>query len=113
MGLYGLIETFQDPWTAATFANGEENYESGSLYQGIGFAFADYEIFVSDLRYEGTNLSRYANTQYKIKAGPDRKTVDGFANLQQFTKFLNESTLAHTSTDEWESQLHVDGFLRA
>lgn len=113
MGLYGLIETFQDPWAAATFAEGDTSYVSGSLYQGTGYMYADNEFFISDLRYEGSNITRYNNGQYKVKAGPNKKSVEAYTNLQEFTKFINESLVEKTPTDEWESRLNVDGFLRA
>ncbi|KAG1190059.1 hypothetical protein G6F70_009419 [Rhizopus microsporus] len=36
IGLFGLIETFQDPWTANVFADGDKDYKGGNLYQGVG-----------------------------------------------------------------------------
>jgi hypothetical protein len=114
VGLFGLIETFQDPWLSATFANGQDNYESGYLYQGISFnSEARERIRLSDLRYEGTDVSLYDVGQYQIKAGPSKKKASSYKDLQEFTKFINQSTTKNTSENEWEKKLDVEGFLRS
>lgn len=110
-----MIETFQDPWPAAVFAGGDSNYESGHLYQGIGTNFLKHkdatEIATSDLHYE-PDLEKYALGQYNVKAGPNRKKIEAFEELQKFTKFINESLMGETTQEEWEKQLHIEGFLR-
>ncbi|KAG2237296.1 hypothetical protein INT48_009029 [Thamnidium elegans] len=114
VGLYGLIETFQDPWAAAEFADGEKGYKSGYLYQGIGLALTSSgEVRASDLRYEGIDMASYRAGQYKIKAGKHKKRINAYQDLQEFTKFINESSVSTTPESEWEKKLDVDGFLRA
>ncbi|KAG2237294.1 hypothetical protein INT48_009027 [Thamnidium elegans] len=114
VGLYGLIETFQDPWAAAEFADGDKGYEAGYLYQGIGFTLDDSKGFkISDLRYEGINMANYSVGQYKIKAGINKKRINAYQDLQEFTKFIDESSVSTTPESEWEKKLDVDGFIRA
>ncbi|GAA5798491.1 hypothetical protein HPULCUR_003895 [Helicostylum pulchrum] len=114
VGLYGLIETFQDPWAAAEFADGKNGYKAGYLYQGTGFNVTSAGVFKSsDLRYEGINMANYNGGQYKIKAGKHKKRINAYQDLQEFTKFINESSVSTTSESEWEKKLDVDGFLRA
>ncbi|KAI9480423.1 MAG: coth protein-domain-containing protein [Benjaminiella poitrasii] len=115
IGLFGLIETYQDPWTSNVFADGKEDYTSGHLYQGTGFSLQNITtpVAISDLRYEGDNLTAYSLGQYKVKAGPSRKTLDAYKDLQKFTKFINESTVRTMPEYEWEKKLDVDNFLRA
>lgn len=100
---------------AAVFADGSTNYKSGHLYQGVG---ANYfksvvasELAASDLHYE-PNLEKYAAGQYKVKAGPNKKDIEAFKELQDFTKFINDSTAGITSQSEWEKVLDVDGLIR-
>ncbi|KAI9274035.1 coth protein-domain-containing protein [Helicostylum pulchrum] len=114
VGLYGLIETFQNPWAAAEFADGEKGYKAGYLYQGIGFSVTNAGVLkISDLRYEGIDMANYRVGQYKIKAGKHKKRINAYQDLQEFTKFINESSVSTTPESEWEKKLDVDGFLRA
>lgn len=114
VGLYGLIETFQDPWAAAEFSDGEKGYKAGYLYQGIGFTIHGSGVFkISDLYYEGVDMANYRVGQYKIKAGEHKKRINAYQDLQEFTKFINESSVSATSESEWENRLDVDGFIRA
>ncbi|GAA5808628.1 hypothetical protein MFLAVUS_002020 [Mucor flavus] len=114
VGLYGLIETFQDPWAAAEFADGEKGYKAGYLYQGVGFGLLSSGVFkISDLNYEGIDMANYRVGQYKIKAGKHKKRINAYQDLQEFTKFINESSVSTTPESEWENRLDVDGFIRA
>ncbi|EPB83655.1 hypothetical protein HMPREF1544_09571 [Mucor circinelloides 1006PhL] len=112
-GLYGLIETFQDPWTANVFGGGDANYKSGYLYQGqIAGPNQTVPVF-SDLSYYGENTTLYSLGQYKIKAGTDKdETPDDFKDLQEFTKFINGTT-SNTTVEEWEKHLDTEVFTRA
>ncbi|KAF1796993.1 coth protein-domain-containing protein [Mucor lusitanicus] len=112
-GLYGLIETFQDPWTANVFGGGDANYKSGYLYQGQIAAPNQTVPVFSDLSYYGENTTLYSLGQYKIKAGTDKdETADDFKDLQEFTKYIN-STTSNTTVDEWEKHLDTEVFTRA
>ncbi|GAA5798492.1 hypothetical protein HPULCUR_003896 [Helicostylum pulchrum] len=114
VGLYGLIETFQDPWVAAEFADGEKDYGAGYLYQGTGLSQLGSRAYtISDLSYEGVDIENYNGGQYKIKAGKHKKRISSYEYLQEFIKFINETSVSTTSESEWEKKLDVDGFLRA
>jgi spore coat protein CotH len=69
------------------------------------------EFAISDLSYHGENVTKYALGQYKMKAGPGEDTTEGFTDLMEFTKFINE-TNSNTTVDEWEKHLDTQGFLR-
>jgi hypothetical protein len=111
VGLYGIVETFQDPWLASEFANGDKSYTSGYLYQG-GFAGKNQTVLaISDLEYF-SNLSHYNAGEYKIKAGPSKINDADFLDLQAFTKFVSEANDT-TSVDDWSKQIDTNGFIRA
>lgn len=112
-GFYGFIETFQDPWLANEFADGDKDYKSGYLYQGQAMSMTQTQFLVSDLSYYGDNTTLYNLGQYKIKAGTkkDEKPKD-YKELLEFTKFINETT-NDTSVKEWNKKLETDGFTRA
>ncbi len=112
--MFGFIETFQDPWTAAVFANGDTDYKSGHMYQGYGTrGISKTELVISDLRYEGEDVNRYNFGQYKVKIGPKNKNVESYKGLQEITKFIKESTVQTTTESEWEKVLDMDGILRS
>ncbi|CAO3683096.1 unnamed protein product [Rhizopus stolonifer] len=110
-GLFGVIETFQDPWPADEFSNGDKNYSSGYLYQGhVRTAKNSPVQRLSDLSYY-ENLTDYSLGEYSIKAGPSRTKVEGYSILQKFTKFVHEASNT-TSESEWEKYLDTQSFLR-
>jgi hypothetical protein len=112
VGLFGFIETFQDPWVGDEFENGDPHYKSGQLYQGTFTDIQSNASLISDLAYLGENLTLYSMNQYKVKAGKDRKNKpEVFAALKDFTKFVNGTT-AETSLEEWEENLDTEGFIR-
>lgn len=108
-----MIETFQDPWAANVFADGDANYKSGYLYQGqLAVENQTVPVF-SDLSYYGENTTLYSLGQYKIKAGTDKdETPDDYKDLQEFTKYVH-STTSNTTVDEWEKHLDTEVFTRA
>lgn len=111
VGLYGIIETFQDPWVASEFAGGSKDYTSGYLYQGQAAAENATLPVLSDLEYY-PNISYYNAGQYKIKAGPSKKNDVDYADLQKFTKFIADSS-TNTTTEEWEKVFDTTSFMRA
>ncbi|CAO3661801.1 unnamed protein product [Rhizopus stolonifer] len=111
IGLFGVIETFQDPWPADEFSNGEKDYSSGYLYQGHIMATENPPMqHLSDLSYY-ENLTDYSLGEYSIKAGPNRTKVEGYYALQNFTKFIHEASNT-TSESDWEKYLDNQSFLR-
>lgn len=112
IGLFGIIETFQDPWPADEFSNGDKDYSSGYLYQGHIMAAENPPMqHLSDLSYY-ENLTDYSLGEYSIKAGPNRTKVEGYSALQNFTKFVHEVSNT-TSESDWEEYLDNESFLRA
>lgn len=111
-GLYGVIETFQDPWLSSEFKDGDKNYKSGYLYQAIiaGANQQDWH-YMSDLSYYD-NITKYALGEYKIKAGPSKDSPQDFSGLQEFTKFIHDASNT-TTIDDWQKRMDVDVFLRA
>lgn len=109
-----MIETFNDPWLASEFSNGDKSYKSGDLYQSFGYAgpFGD-DLYLSDLRYEGENMTNYSHGQYKIKEGPSKKSSKAYGELKEFIDFINSSTTETTFEIDWEKKLDIDGFFRA
>lgn len=114
VGLFGLIETFQDPWLANEFAKGDSTYESGNLYQGSAIGQDGNTTVFSDLSYfENTTL--YSLGEYQVKAGPaksEKKPEKVYKELQEFTKFIHE-TSENTTVGEWEKRINTEGFVRA
>lgn len=70
--------------------------------------------FYSDLKYIGENLTEYSLGQYKVKTGYSGKdeTPADYAQLKEFTKFINSST-KDTTFEEWDKQLDIEGYIRA
>ncbi|KAI7904956.1 coth protein-domain-containing protein, partial [Cokeromyces recurvatus] len=112
IGLYGLIETFQDPWLANEFDHGNPHYKPGVLYQGQALAMNESIPLFSDLSYY-ENRTWYTMGQYKIKAGiQGDETSKDYKDLQEFTKFIDSANKS-TTTKEWEKHINTVGFIRA
>ncbi|KAG1138751.1 hypothetical protein G6F37_010273 [Rhizopus arrhizus] len=106
IGLFGLIETFQDPWTALEFGDGDEDYDGGNVYQANGRSSTHHD---SDLGYM-KNLTAYGDGQYELKAG---KKGD-FAPLQKLTRFIADAPVEDKNiVDIWNSKINMDTYLRA
>lgn len=116
LGLFGVIETFQDPWLANSFANGSDSYKQGNLYQGVYSSPQSAKAnHTSDLSYYN-NVTAYADGQYKIKAVASKgdKEKPDYEPLMKFTEFI-ESAPTNTSdaVETWNKELDTDGFLRS
>ncbi|KAI9482872.1 MAG: coth protein-domain-containing protein [Benjaminiella poitrasii] len=115
LGLFGLIETFQDPWLANTFANGSSKYKNGNLYQGVyATPLSIYNNHTSDLSYLGNNLTSYGEGQYKIKQEAAKSKDRGWRPLRDLTKFI--ATAPTNETDavaRWNARINTDSVLRA
>ncbi|CAO0799590.1 unnamed protein product [Mucor circinelloides] len=114
LGLFGLIDTFKDPWLANVFDNGNSKYKNGHLYQGV-FSTANSSAVnhTSDLSYYD-NITAYQDGQYEIKVDAAKGKKNSFKPLMDFTKFIST---APTNTSDavavWKKELDTDGFLRA
>ncbi|CAO3627743.1 unnamed protein product [Mucor hiemalis] len=115
LGLFGIIETFQDPWIANSFANGSTSYKQGNLYQGVFQSPASGRLnHTSDLSYYN-NVTAYADGQYKVKADATKgKKSPDYEPLMKFTKFIETApTNTSDAVDVWNSKLDTDSFLRS
>ncbi|KAI8981845.1 coth protein-domain-containing protein [Mycotypha africana] len=142
LGLYGLVETFKDPWIANSFEGGDTERNFGNLYQATYSSPASSALNItSDLSYY-ENITHYQLGQYTLKEGSLSKHEESnFKPLQDFTKFIAETgsssndltvirnadnhntapmatvsppTVKETETvKEWRKHLNTDSFLRS
>ncbi|KAF1798076.1 coth protein-domain-containing protein [Mucor lusitanicus] len=114
LGLFGLIDTFKDPWLANVFDNGNSKYNNGHLYQAV-FSTANSSAVnhTSDLSYYD-NITAYQDGQYEIKVDAAKGKKSNFKPLMEFTKFI---ATAPTNTSDavavWKKELDIDSFLRS
>jgi hypothetical protein len=132
IGLFGLAENFKDPWLRNEFANGDKDYNQGTMFvadisagKTAGEDQSDPTIihdstglFVlkgsADLEYLGNNSNLYERGHYGIKEKPSNKKPD-FSHIKDLTKFIADAS--NTTTDDsvvplWEKIIYVDSFLR-
>ncbi|KAI7875102.1 hypothetical protein K492DRAFT_199439 [Lichtheimia hyalospora FSU 10163] len=111
IGLFGLIEKFKNPWLRNEFANGDKDYQQGTLYQGK-YTNAKAELLgdrVSDLSYYGDNPWPYKLGEYKIAEDPS-SGASNYQALIELTKFLSS---APATVDAWEAHWDMESVLRA
>jgi hypothetical protein len=132
IGLFGLAENFKDPWLRNEFANGDKNYNQGTMFvadasggKPPGKSNSDPTIvrdstgfFIekgsADLGYLGDKIGPYERGMYGIKEDPSNKKPD-FSHIRDLTKFIADAS--NTTTDDsvaplWEKMIDVDSFLR-
>ncbi|CEI86970.1 hypothetical protein RMCBS344292_01392 [Rhizopus microsporus] len=110
LGLFGLVDTFKNPWLANVFANGSSSYVNGYLYQGVFQGSKQYE---ADLSYID-NITAYSDGEYKIKQKASNRESDNYEPLMEFTKFIaNAPNNGINASSVWNSKLVVDSFLRS
>lgn len=114
LGLFGIIETFQNPWLANTFANGSTSYKNGYLYQGtFTTPQSAAQGQISDLSYID-NITAYGDGQYKIKQEAAKGDKVDWKPLQEFTKFVSTApTNQSDAVTTWKEHLDTDSFLRS
>lgn len=114
LGLFGIIEPFQDPWLANSFADGSKKYKHGNLYQGV-FQTAQSSAMnhTSDLSYYN-NITAYADGQYKIKVEASKGKSGDYKPLMEFTKFIDTApTNSSNAVATWNKKLDTGSFLRS
>jgi hypothetical protein len=124
IGLFGFSENFKNPWLRNEFANGDKEYNQGTLFiadnskSDPSVVHETIDIFVkhggADLGYFGNNLSPYERGTYGVKQKPSNKKPD-FSHIRDLTKFIADAS--NTTTDDsvvplWENMIDVDSFLR-
>ncbi|KAI8376657.1 coth protein-domain-containing protein [Choanephora cucurbitarum] len=115
VGLFGIIDTFQDPWLANVFAEGDKDYENGNLYQGVFQSAESAKAHRgSDLDFYNGNLTAYQDGQYKVKVNAHGEKEDNYKPLMDFTEFIaNAPTEGPEAVKTWKKRLDVDSFLRS
>ncbi|CDH56754.1 hypothetical protein RO3G_00454 [Lichtheimia corymbifera JMRC:FSU:9682] len=111
IGLFGLIEKFKDPWLRNEFADGDKDYQQGTLYQGK-YTNVKAELLgdrVSDLSYYGDDPQPYTLGEYKIAEDPS-SGESNYKALIELTKFLSS---APGKVDAWEAHWDMESVLRA
>ncbi|KAG2211882.1 hypothetical protein INT47_004569 [Mucor saturninus] len=112
LGLFGLIEAFQNPWLANEFNGGDIFYKNGYLYQGN--SEDPYPGHTSDLAYYKDNLTAYADGQYKIKEEEKGGSKDDFQPLMDFTRSIAEAPVnTSDAVTIWNKAMDTEGFLRS
>lgn len=114
LGLFGIIETFKDPWLANTFGNGDSKYKNGYLYQGVyQTPESASQNLTSDLSYVN-NVTAYSLGQYRIKQEATKgKSVD-WKPLMDLTKFIATApTNTPDAVTKWNTQLDTESVLRS
>lgn len=120
VGLYSLLEKYDDTWLANEFgpskASQNKKYANGILYEGEG---GKKDQNRADLSYKGENQALYNASAYAIDEKPAKGPND-FTELIAFTKFINDQLVLQksgnkakisASTTEWEEWIDVEGFL--
>jgi spore coat protein CotH len=124
IGLFGFTENFKNPWLRNEFANGDKDYNQGTMFVA-GTSKPDPNAVgkttgiivkngVADLGYLGNDLSPYERGIYDVKEKPSNKKSD-FSHIRDLTKFIADAS--NTTTDDsvvprWENMINVDSFLR-
>ncbi|KAI7877898.1 coth protein-domain-containing protein, partial [Mucor mucedo] len=112
LGLFGLVEAFQNPWLANEFAGGDSSYKNGYLYQGTGAPSSAGDT--SDLAYYENNITAYAGGQYKVKEEANGESKDNFQPLMDFTKFIAEAPVnTSDAVTVWNKMMDTEAFLRS
>ncbi|GAA5801788.1 hypothetical protein HPULCUR_007241 [Helicostylum pulchrum] len=114
LGLFGIIEPFQNPWLANTFNNGDTDYNNGYLYQGVfQTAASAAQNQTSDLSYIN-NVSAYGLGQYKIKEEAKKGSKVNWQPLMDLTKFIATApTNTSDAVSQWNQHLDMDSVLRS
>ncbi|KAI8368865.1 coth protein-domain-containing protein [Choanephora cucurbitarum] len=112
VGLFGIMDTFHNPWLANVFAEGDKH---GNLYQGNFQSPESAKAHhISDLDFYHSNLTAYQAGQYKIKANAYDQKEDDYRPLMDFTEFIaNAPTEGPTAVESWNERLDIDSFLRS
>lgn len=115
VGIYTLMEKYDKTWLANEFANGSEDYNYGTLYEGEGGKSKER----ASLQYLGDDPQAYNKSAYSISEKP-KVGIESFDDLVQFTKFIDDqikfqkqATKEQISATipEWEKRFEVEGFL--
>ncbi|KAF7721193.1 hypothetical protein EC973_005124 [Apophysomyces ossiformis] len=110
-GLFGLIETYKDPWLQNEFGAGQKDFERGILYQGL--CRSPTTNLSSNLEFRGDNQTLYADDSYKIKVDPAKGQPIDYTRLMQFTKFLaNAPTNGSDVVNHWEKEIDTQSMVR-
>ncbi|KAI7868043.1 coth protein-domain-containing protein [Mucor mucedo] len=118
IGLFSLLEKYDDTWLANTFGSGDiKSYSNGLLYEGEGGKKDENR---ADLSYKGDNPALYDSSAYSVAENPAQGVKNDFSDLIVFTKFIrdqiefqkgNNRSAIEATKPLWEQQIDVEGFL--
>ncbi|KAI9264731.1 coth protein-domain-containing protein [Sporodiniella umbellata] len=112
LGLFGIIEHFENPWLANVFADADGDYQQGPLFSAI-YRGSKNKSLKSDLTYY-SDLSLYADGEYKIRQNAADVNTDGFGPLQTLAQMIdNAPTTGQDAVYTWKSFLDMDSVLRS
>ncbi|KAG1379047.1 hypothetical protein G6F61_005291 [Rhizopus arrhizus] len=110
LGLFGIVEAFNDPWLSNVFTDGDSSYKHGYLYQA---KLSGANNHTSDLSYY-ENITAYADGQYKIKEEATGGEKDNYKPLMDLTKFIAEApTNSSDAVNEWNKKFNMDSVVRS
>ncbi|KAG1110815.1 hypothetical protein G6F42_015217 [Rhizopus arrhizus] len=110
LGLFGIVDAFNDPWLSNVFADGDSSYKHGYLYQA---KLSGANNHTSDLSYY-ENITAYADGQYKIKEEATGGEKDNYKPLMDLTKFIAEApTNSSDAVNEWNKKFNMDSVIRS
>ena len=118
IGLFGLVESYKDPWIRNEFAYGKSWYRQGILYQAKGSdTLAHRTPYIADMRYhgdlQGSIEEHYAKGQYDIKADPSIEE-SSYMPLARLTKFIAEAPVqgGPCTVAAWQRHFDIESVLR-
>ncbi|KAI8137004.1 coth protein-domain-containing protein [Fennellomyces sp. T-0311] len=119
IGLFGLVESYSDPWIRTEFGYGKSWYRQGILYQAKASDTMQHRTpYISDLRYhgnlEGEIEKHYEQGQYKIKADPSL-VEPSYTPLVQLTKFIADAPPqgGPCAVAAWKRRFNMESVLRS
>ncbi|KAI8074639.1 coth protein-domain-containing protein [Gongronella butleri] len=110
IGLYLVVEQYDDNFLQNTFNAGKKKYNNGILYEGSDVN--KHTNRAADLSYHGDDVAYYNQSAYDIAEAPKDDKKDNYDQLIQFTKFIDGQLKAtNKSADAWKNQLDANGML--
>ncbi|KAG1137492.1 hypothetical protein G6F37_011205 [Rhizopus arrhizus] len=110
LGLFGIVDAFNDPWLSNVFADGDSSYKHGYLYQA---KLSGANNHTSDLSYY-ENITAYADGQYKIREEATGGEKVNYKPLMDLTKFIAEApTNGSDAVNEWNKKFNMDSVIRS
>ncbi|KAI8099678.1 coth protein-domain-containing protein [Halteromyces radiatus] len=115
VGLFLLVERYDDNWLQNEFGSGKTSYENGILYQGEGMQRDNRHA--ADLSFHGNDPTYYQSSAYSVTEKPKVATDNLDEDLISFTKFIDDqlkldkrSVNSNTTVNAWNDQIDINGY---